>query len=615
MLKKIICVLLMCLLCVAIFVACDDAETPNDDGATPPSDTTTTPPVETEKEYTVTWKDENGETLGTTKVKEGKVPTYEYTVADTAEWDYTMEGWMTTQDGAVATPAAATADATYYAKVTKVKQKYTVTFATNGGSAVNAVTVEYGQSVSAPATNPTKTDCRFTGWYTDMALQTEVTWPLTVTKNETVYASWNDVVDIPAMLVSLLNGYNLNPYKSIPDSMKPGAAGNLISNANSVVSDYSSAVNVSSIRGGFGEQWNMVVDNLQQTNTFFNVLTVVEGLTTTSVTAFNNYFDDNPADTAHHQFSSGIYSVTIDFDGEVLYYVLNYTATIPLLGEQTVQIAMSMDAETEVKTVRVQIGDANALKYTISGDSYEFYIKYAGVRRAYFEIEEVADGVYEGHIKEFLTVSGVGLESAADFYINDSYVTTVGNKASGMTGFDGYICELYDVSTGKMLGYEVRESKDLPVIGDITFNTLWFDLSYISGINKIRYTEATNNDEAAFYINGSSTAWKAVKNTFTRKFDIEFRTQYFYIYNAQTEEYEVVEAQVPMLFVQEENYSTLVQDVKNANGIDITVTLSNAKLNKLQADYDAYVDVFIENKAVVTEDAIIAAIGGKKTFA
>ena len=617
MLKKIVCVLLMCLLCVAIFAACDDTNTPNNDPVTPPSDDTTTPPDETEKEYTVTWKNEKGEILGTTKVKEGKVPTYEYTVADTAEWDYTMEGWATTQDGDAATLSAATADATYYAKVTKVKQKYTVTFATNGGSAVNSVTVEYGQSVSAPTTNPTKTDCRFAGWYIDTALHTGVTWPLTVTKNQTVYASWNDVVDIPAMLVSLLNGYNLNPYKSIPNSMKPGAAGNLVANASSVNKDYSSAVNVSSIRGGgFGEQWNMIVDNLQQTNTFFNVLTVVEGLTTTSVTAFNNYFDSNPGDTAHHQFASGIYSVTIDFDGDVLYYVLNYTATIPLLGEQTVQIAMSMEADTEVKTVRVQIGDANALKYTVSGDSYEFYIKYAGVRRAYFEIEEVADGVYEGHIKEFLTVSGVGIESAADFYINDNYVSAVGNKASGLLGFDGYICELYDVSTGKMLGYEVRETKDIVLIGEVTFNTLWFDLSYISGISTIRYDE----ENGKFYINGSSTAWEAEKvggiskKRESRRFDIEFRTQYFYVYNAQEETYEVVKAQIPMFFVQEENYSTLVADVANANNINITVTLPGAKLNKLQADYDAYVDVFIENKAAVTEDIIIAAIGNKKTF-
>lgn len=608
--KKLICILLMCLLCITLLVACDSNDTPDD------SNTATD-----KKEYTITWKSEDGTTLGTTKVKEGTVPSYDYTVTDTAEWDYTMNGWATTQEGEVAQIPAASADATYYANVSKTKQQYTITFQTNGGTAISAVTLEYGQTLSAPATNPTKADHRFAGWYTDTALQAAVAWPITVTENKTVYAAWNEQIDIPALLQSLLNGYQLNPYQAIPDSMKPGAAGNLITSSNGVVTDYTSAVNVSTIRGGgFGEQWHMILDNLQQTNTFFNVLSVVEGLTTTSVTAFNNYFDNNPSDTAHHNFASGIYSVTIDFDGETLFYVLDYTANIPVLGQQTVQISMSMDAETEKKTVRVQIGDANALKYTVSGNSYDFYIKYLGVRRAYFAIEEVSDGVYEGHIKEFLTVSGVGLESAADFYIDGNYATVVGNKASGLLGFNNYICELYSVSTGKMLGYEVRETQT--VLGvEVTFNTLWFDLGYISGINSIRYVAATNDTDAAFYVNGSSTPWEAKKvggltpKTASRRFDIEFRTQYFYVYDATEEAYTVVEVQVPMLFVQEENYNTLAEDIESTNDVEINVTLPTSYLNKLLANYDAYVDVFVENKAAITEDVIIDNIGSKKTFA
>lgn len=617
--KKLICILLMCLLCITLLVACDSNDTPDDsntatdDGNTATDDSNTAPD---KKEYTITWKSEDGTTLGTTKVKEGTVPSYDYTVTDTAEWDYMMNGWATTQGGEVAQIPAASADATYYANVSKTKQQYTITFQTNGGTAISAVTLEYGQTLSAPATNPTKADHRFAGWYTDTALQAAAAWPITVTENKTVYAAWNEQIDIPALLQSLLNGYQLNPYQAIPDSMKPGAAGNLITSSNGVVTDYTSAVNVSTIRGGgFGEQWHMILDNLQQTNTFFNVLSVVEGLTTTSVTAFNNYFDNNPSDTAHHNFASGIYSVTIDFDGETLFYVLDYTANIPAFGQQTVQISMSMDAETEEKTVRVQIGDANALKYTVSGNSYEFYIKYLGVRRAYFAIEEISDGVYEGHIKEFLTISSTGIESAADFYINGNYVTAVGNKASGLVGFNNYICELYSVSTGKLLGYEVRESKSFPIVGEITFNTLWLDLNYVNGINTIRYVAATNDDDAAFYVNGSSTPWKADKNTFSRKFDIEFRTQYFYVYDTTEEAYTVVEVQIPMLFVQEENYDTLVQDIASKNGITVNVTLPTSQLNKLKADYDAYVDVFIENKAAMTEDLIIANIGSKKTFA
>ena len=149
--KKLIFVLLMCLLCIALLVACDSNDTP--DTSNTPNDSNT---ATDKKEYTITWKSEDGTTLGTTKVKEGTVPSYDYTVTDTAEWDYTMNGWATTQEGDVAQITSASADATYYANVSKTKQQYTITFQTNGGTAISAVTLEYGQTLSAPATNPPK---------------------------------------------------------------------------------------------------------------------------------------------------------------------------------------------------------------------------------------------------------------------------------------------------------------------------------------------------------------------------------------------------------------------------------------------------------------------------
>lgn len=99
------------------------------------------------------------------------------------------------------------------------------------------------------------------------------------------------------------------------------------------------------------------------------------------------------------------------------------------------------------------MGEPNALYYEISENSNKFAIKYLGVRRAYFSIERNNDGNVEGHIYEYLTYEGIGISSSADFYIDDDYVTAVGNKADGMIGFTGYICELYDVDTGKMLAY------------------------------------------------------------------------------------------------------------------------------------------------------------------
>jgi diaminopimelate dehydrogenase len=69
-------------------------------------------------------------------------------------------------------------------------------------------------------------------------------------------------------------------------------------------------VNIANITyGGKGEQWKMVYDNIEQSQLFFNVLSVVDSIATLSVAGFNNYLDENPASTAHYVFESGIYTV------------------------------------------------------------------------------------------------------------------------------------------------------------------------------------------------------------------------------------------------------------------------------------------------------------------
>ena len=606
--------LLALITAVSLFVSCggETPETPSggESGGETGGETGAT------VNYTITWVDENGTTLTTTTVKEGDTPSYTYNKADTAEWDYTLDGWCATAGGEVLSSIpAASANATYYAKISKTKQVYTVSFSTGDGSKIDSQSVEYGGVATEPATAPELDGFRFVGWSTAANGGTEVDFTAVITGNVTYYAIWNEKVEIGDYLAELLSGYSLNPYSYIPESMQPAYAANLIDPSAASI-DYSSFVNVSGIPSrGFGEQWNMVLDNLQQSMTFFNVLSIVDTLATSSIVAFNNYIDSNPEDTSNYNFLNGIYSVTIKYDGDSIYYVLDYTATIPALGEQSVQIALDMNTATKVKNVRVQIGDANALAYTVSDDAYDFAIKYLGVRRAYFSVEKNTDGSVVGHICEYLVVSSVEVASAADFYINDDYVSAVGNKADGMIGFTGYISELYNAESGKMIGYEVKET-----LSSITYNTLWFDLSDINGINSIKYVPATDNEAAKLFVNGSSNAW-ATKNVggfslkaLSRRFDIEFRTQYFYSYDAANDTYVKYALSIPMLFVQEENYDTLVDDVKAENKITISIGVTNKNLAKLLADYDTLIDVFIANKEGFTVDFIVERIGNKITF-
>lgn len=417
-------------------------------------------------------------------------------------------------------------------------------------------------------------------------------------------------------LNTLLENYQLNPMAAIPEAMLPNYSANLV-NPETLVSDYSNFVSVSKIQTGIGEQWNMVLDNLQQSQIFFNTLSILDTVATGSVAIYNNYLDQNPVNLYQHQFKNGIYTYFIQCTANHLYYVLEYDAEIPVLGNTAIQIVLSMNLNNQVKTVRVQLGDANALLYTIDGNNYSFALKYLGVRQAYFEINKEKNNTYVGHIYEYLTYENTGISSVADFYINSDNVTVVGNKASGLIGFSGAICELYSASTGKMLAYEVQET-----LSSLTYNTVWPNLKDISGLTSLRYTASEETDnKAVFYVNGSSSVWTNKKYGFSgglkaasRRYDLEFRTQYFHYYDAESEKYKTVSIDVPMLFVQEEVYESLIADIRSQNNITVSVTLNPGILEKLKSEYASKVSILSEHKNQYTPERIFAYIGEKVSF-
>ena len=91
---------------------------------------------------------------------------------------YTFAGWSPSVAGTV------TANATYTA--TWTINQYTITFDTDGGSAIDPITQNYGTAIVAPA-NPTKSGYIFTGW--------NKTIPSTMpAENMTITAQWTEVI-------------------------------------------------------------------------------------------------------------------------------------------------------------------------------------------------------------------------------------------------------------------------------------------------------------------------------------------------------------------------------------------------------------------------------------
>ena len=104
---------------------------------------------------------------------------------------YRFDGWYYDNNGGKAKWNFDT-DTVTRAMTLKAKwvQTYTVTFETNGGSAVAPVTVDAGSTATKPA-DPTKSGHNFGGWYKDSTLQTP--WDFangTVTADTTLYAKW-----------------------------------------------------------------------------------------------------------------------------------------------------------------------------------------------------------------------------------------------------------------------------------------------------------------------------------------------------------------------------------------------------------------------------------------
>ena len=103
--------------------------------------------------------------------------------ANPTKLGYTFSGWS--QPVPIKMPAE---DVTLIAEWSI--NQYTITFDSNGGSPVTAITQDYATTVSKP-TDPTKVGYTFAGWYSDSNLSTAYTFTTMPAEDITLYAKWN----------------------------------------------------------------------------------------------------------------------------------------------------------------------------------------------------------------------------------------------------------------------------------------------------------------------------------------------------------------------------------------------------------------------------------------
>ncbi len=414
-------------------------------------------------------------------------------------------------------------------------------------------------------------------------------------------------------------------YDYLPIAMHPSFAGNLVSAAN-INYNFTSNTNVSSINhAGFGEQWQMIVENIDQSVAMAKVFNVAQTVLNAAGNAVDIYITNSYAEEMSYIFSGNGYTGKFEFKDSKLVFNITLTESITVPGFWSVKPVIKMEYELakEAKSIFISLGDSYKVKYVITDNGYEMATTYgltivgkAITRSAYLSIMR-NDNKTTGHIYEYTTFEGSDkIKACADFYVENGYVSVVGNKSSGMVGFDGYINELYSANEGRLLGYEVRE--ELIVAGvSGTYNTLWFNIWDIQGINSIKITDKSDSNNSGksnvdVYINGSSTMLSPTYNSkfgikTSRKYDIEYRIRYYYSYDFVNERYVANAVQIPMLFIQEgENMSSFSSDMLKDNNLDVSVSLSPTYLNKILDDNDTLIDIFIKNKDTMSSESIIA---------
>ena len=136
--------------------------------------------------YNVEYSPNNGEPSSFQKLHYGDLAT---APSDPTRTGYTFQGWYTSAEGGEKwdftqpVTSSMTLFAHWKANI------YTVSFDSDGGSAVESQSVQYGSKVTQPS-DPTRTGYTFQGWYTTKDGGSKYDFGQTVTDNVTLYARW-----------------------------------------------------------------------------------------------------------------------------------------------------------------------------------------------------------------------------------------------------------------------------------------------------------------------------------------------------------------------------------------------------------------------------------------
>ena len=337
----------------------------------------------------------------------------EITLAAATKAGYSFGGWFTDSafENAINKIAlGSTGNMTLYAKWYYTG---TVSFVTNGGSAIEPITQEYGTVLVAPE-DPVRDHYTFAGWYSDEALQNEYVFSTMPDIDFTLYAKWEAVeYSITYVLNGGENGLNPDVYtvESAFD-FAPATKTGYTFVAWYTAPDFTSAPVSSIAAGTFGD---MTLYANYSINSYTISFDSAGGSAVTSITQEYNTAVSAPAAPSRNGYG---FNGWLTEEGEAFVF-----DKIPAYD-----VALTADWEPIRYTITYNLNggvnaSANPAYYTIENKTVTFA---APTRRGYAFIGWFTDGDYTEEITEIPTGSYGEVEIHAKWEIIIYEITYVG---------------------------------------------------------------------------------------------------------------------------------------------------------------------------------------------
>ena len=415
--------------------------------------------------------------------------------------------------------------------------------------------------------------------------------------------------NLKGLATAVVNAFGAVPdvWEFLPSTFSPSSR--LVSENDL---DYTNFVNVQDIPlNGMGKQLNLVYGVLNKAETAIYYVNQVYAVMNTVERLFDQFLDTNPEDYTVFEGNAGA------FEFRLVLGESDYNLYAAIGG---VNLNIYANTQEETYGARVQLTQTSVLKYEVEQDRMCVAWVVLGVVSTQIEFVRNENAVL-GYIYDYVGTDTVNIATCTLMEVGEEYTTFIGTKGDFIPTSVSRNCEVYRNSDGRLVGTEVREEVDT-TLGKAIFDTLWYPLAYLKGVDTIKKVDEVNMmNPDKIYINGATdtihtkTIGGFTKKSLSRRFDVEFKTMYFFVYDATEGEYVSVEREVPMLFIQEECLDDFEDDFydKNQEYLTQKVALSVSTKDAAAVEYGYYTlrEVYDTIEGLVSKQAIEAWCGVK----